>query len=112
MGPMGPGDPGAPGFPAGPAGPGRLQTSCEGRMVMLGPLLAEEYMDWERTTDSKLDTTHIWNMMVTAEQQDTRTGIAHNTCLCLKRQPQADASNQVQKTFTISNGDLRQSSSM
>lgn len=65
MAPMGPGGPGAPGFPSGPGAPGRLQTSWEERTVMLRPLFDEEYVVWERTTESNI--TNIWNMMTTVE---------------------------------------------
>lgn len=67
---MAPSDPGDPGLPAGPAGPGKLQTSWEEWIVMLRPFLNEEYDDWEKTSDSKQDVTHIWNMMVTVESEE------------------------------------------
>lgn len=76
---MAPGDPGAPGFPGGPAGPGRLQTSWEEWMVMLRPLLGEEYVDWEKTTDSKQNITHIWSTMVTVESREDEAIVYNNS---------------------------------
>lgn len=76
IGPMAPGDPGGPGLPAGPAGPGRLQTSCEGWMVMLRPFLAEAYNDWQQAADSRQTVTHIWSMTIAVGSQEFHFSIS------------------------------------
>lgn len=72
MGPIVPSDPGAPGFPGGPAGPGRLQTSWEEWTVKLWPLLDEELVDCDMTTDNAQIIAHTWNMMDTVKSQEEK----------------------------------------
>lgn len=48
-------------------------------MVMLRPLLGEEYVDWEKTTDSKQNITHIWSMMVTVESREDEAIVFNNS---------------------------------